>query len=107
MTCEQHPDRLECSDILIHYDPRDNEYALPVRDGIDCHSFSFIGSEIPMAKRRFTSYAHEEFSADQLARFAEQYDGVDMATLKGQCVLAATSLIAGDHGPHCAFWKGV
>ncbi|HBE69208.1 MAG TPA: hypothetical protein DDW52_13750 [Planctomycetaceae bacterium] len=36
-----------------------------------------------MTERRFVSYAHEEFSADQLARFAEQYEGADMAALKG------------------------
>jgi hypothetical protein len=33
MTCDQHPDPLECPDILIYYNPRHDEYALPVRDG--------------------------------------------------------------------------
>lgn len=36
-----------------------------------------------MTERRFVSYAHEEFSVDQLARFAGQYDGFDVAALKG------------------------
>lgn len=33
--------------------------------------------------RRFASYAHEDFTAELLPRFAAQYEGVDMASLKG------------------------
>ena len=51
--------------------------------GRELLNFSVIRSGISMAERRFTSYAHEDFSADQIARYAEQYNGVDMAMLKG------------------------
>ncbi|MCC9641610.1 hypothetical protein LOC71_04940 [Rhodopirellula sp. JC740] len=36
-----------------------------------------------MTDYRIISYAHENFTAEQLPRFAAQYDGVNMAALKG------------------------
>jgi hypothetical protein len=31
--CEQHPNRFDCSDCLIHYSPRSGGYGLIVHDG--------------------------------------------------------------------------
>jgi hypothetical protein len=52
-----------------------------------------------MAERRFTSYAHEDFSADQIARYAEQYDGVDMAMLKGATPVRFPFLVRSESHP--------
>lgn len=32
-TCDQHPDRFDCPDALIHYSPQFREYGLIIHDG--------------------------------------------------------------------------
>jgi hypothetical protein len=32
-SCEQHPDRFDCPDALIHYSPRSRGYGIIVHDG--------------------------------------------------------------------------
>lgn len=59
--------------------------------------------------RRFISYAHEEFSVDQLPRFASQYDGADMASLKGATETRFPFLVRLDSHPlgYTACWWNV
>ncbi len=55
MTCDQHPDPLNCPDILIYYNPRHDEYALPVRDGgpsyVPIRYCPWCGAPTPESKR--------------------------------------------------------
>ena len=32
-TCDQHPDRFDCPDALIHYRPRSRDYGIIIHDG--------------------------------------------------------------------------
>ena len=52
-----------------------------------------------MPQPRFVSYAHEDFTASQLERFAAQCDGVDMAALKGACEDRFPFLVRSDTHP--------
>lgn len=55
MTCEHHVDRLECPDILIYYNPRHDDYSLPIRDGglatLPIYYCPWCGAQIPESKR--------------------------------------------------------
>ena len=55
LTCEQHPEPWDCPDVLVVYDPRFDEYCMPIRDGgPSCVSMSFCpwcGTRMPASKR--------------------------------------------------------
>jgi hypothetical protein len=55
MTCEVHPNSLECPDILINYSPQYDEYSLPVRDGglasVKINFCPWCGASAPESKR--------------------------------------------------------
>ncbi|MCC9602070.1 hypothetical protein LOC67_16020 [Stieleria sp. JC731] len=55
MTCEQHPQPLECPDILVAYIATFDEYVLPVRDGgpsyIAIKHCPWCGVRVPESKR--------------------------------------------------------
>jgi hypothetical protein len=53
--CEQHSDRFDCPDCLVHYTPQFDEYGLIVHDGgASCVAISFCpwcGARLPESKR--------------------------------------------------------
>ncbi|MGB3291627.1 MAG: hypothetical protein WBB01_01400 [Phormidesmis sp.] len=52
-TCEQHPNPYDCPDILIVYEPRFDEYSIPIRDsGSSTIRFCpWCGIKLPVPKR--------------------------------------------------------
>jgi len=53
--CEQHPNPYDCPNVLVIYNPRFDEYGMPIRDG--CPSSMFMrfcpwcGASVPESKR--------------------------------------------------------
>ena len=54
-TCEQHPDRFDCPDCLVHYSARRQGYGLIIHDGgrsmIQIQYCPWCGSELPSGER--------------------------------------------------------
>ena len=54
-TCEQHPDRFDCPDCVIDYDPKFDEYGIIVHDGgrsyVTIDFCPFCGTKLPESKR--------------------------------------------------------
>ena len=55
-TCDQHPDPHDCPDILVTYDPRFDEYSIPIRDsgtsGSRIRFCPWCGVRLPESKRK-------------------------------------------------------
>lgn len=53
--CETHPDLSECPDALVLYDPRFDEYGIPIKDGGPSRSIlsycPWCGVSLPKSKR--------------------------------------------------------
>ena len=53
--CEQHPDPRDCPDVLVVYNPRFDEYGMPIRDGgtssLSMRFCPWCGTAMPDSKR--------------------------------------------------------
>jgi hypothetical protein len=54
-TCSAHPNSRDCPDVLVVYDPRFDEFGLPIRDGGDSVMIiqfcPWCGTRLPDSKR--------------------------------------------------------
>ena len=69
--CEQHPDPLDCPDVVVIYNARFDEFGMPIRDGgasvISMLYCPWCGSQFPESKRELWLDTLAELGFDDLA----------------------------------------
>lgn len=69
--CEAHSAPMECVDVLVVYNPRFDEYGIPIRDGgtsVNCIQFCpWCGARLPESKRELWFERLRELGCDDPA----------------------------------------
>jgi hypothetical protein len=79
--CDQHPDRFECPDCLVHYSERFQEYGLIVHDGgssvVRIRFCPWCGAELPESLRPGEQKFSPGWDEARVRRLIDHYDNQD------------------------------